>query len=400
MLKNSTEAEIVAKYRTDTLYTHEFAKGDGKYFTVVSEDENGVPDSIDYEHPYHPTKTRNRLKTTLTFIKQSGKITGISFKSFKNYKRDGWVEQEEQISFSYELFKKILGFLQLFEGLNLAEITERRIALAEDALPNIDPETRKKIKTLLLRKDGQTIIEELINSGIITSADIVNIGYRKKQLEVFHNLLNDSEYINVYRDENHITDTGIEKVWQFFFQKNNWIFGYGLDYRFLGILQKEAHIASTDLTGKDGAIGDFLLGCTKFTVLVELKRPDTPLFGKDRNRANSWTLSEDLIHGVSQILEQKASWQVFSDTNVAHNFNDDGEPIKQKTIDPKSVLIIGSAKQLEGENKEQQIKARTFELFRRDSRNLEIITFDELYERAQFIVNNSQKKPQTNDTIV
>ena len=33
---------------------------------------------------------------------------------------------------------------------------------------------------------------------------------------------------------------------------------------------------------------------------------------------------------------------------------------------------------------------KTFELFRRDSRNVEIITYDELYDRARFIVQGSE----------
>lgn len=34
------------------------------------------------------------------------------------------------------------------------------------------------------------------------------------------------------------------------------------------------------------------------------------------------------------------------------------------------------------------MKRKTLELFRRDSRNVEIITYDELLERASFIVLN------------
>jgi len=33
------------------------------------------------------------------------------------------------------------------------------------------------------------------------------------------------------------------------------------------------------------------------------------------------------------------------------------------------------------------IKAKTFELYRRNSRNIEILTYSELYERAYYIVN-------------
>ena len=294
--------------------------------------------------------------------------------------------QDEQIIFSFSFFKQIIDYLKLLSELNLADINERRITLAEDDLP-ADNETKKKIKTFLLRKDGQQIIEELLNSGIITSTDIVNIGYRKKQLEIFDKLLNDPDYIAIYKTENNITDERLEILWQHFFSKNDWIFGYGLDYKFLGILQKEAHISNTDLSGEDGVIGDFLLGCNKFTVLVELKRPDTDLF-KNKNRSNSWALSNELIDAFSQILEQKASWQIQAESNANNNYNDDGEIIKQKTIDPKTILIIGNSNQYSGETKELQIKAKSFELFRRDSRNIEIVTFDELFERAKFIAQH------------
>ena len=382
-----SEEEIVDNYRIDTLYTHKFKNEAGKYFTIVSRDENNVPDTIEAEHPY---PIRNKIKTTFTFIKENNKITKVSFKRFKYYKKKGYVVQDEQIVFSFSFFKQIIDYLKLLSELNLADINERRITLAEDDLP-ADDETKKKIKTFLLRKDGQQIIEELLNSGIITSTDIVNIGYRKKQLEIFDKLLNDLDYIDVYKTENKIIDERLEILWQHFFSKNDWIFGYGLDYKFLGILQKEAHISNTDLSGKGGVIGDFLLGCNKFTVLVELKRPDTDLF-KNKNRSNSWSLSNELIDAFSQILEQKASWQIQAESNANNNYNNDGEIIKQKTIDPKTILIIGNSSQYSGETKELQIKAKSFELFRRDSRNVEIVTFDELFERAKFIVEHKVNK--------
>lgn len=388
MLDNASEEDIVDNYRTDTLYTHAFKNQEGKYFTIVSKDANGVPDAVEVEHP---AVVRNKIKTTFTFIKKHNEITDVSFKRFKYYKKKGYVEQEEQIVFSYPFFKQIIGYLQMLSELNLADINERRIALADDAMPTIDEETKKKIKTILLRKDGQAIIEELINSGIITSGDIVNIGYRKKQLEIFEKLLNQSDYIETYKADNKIAGLGPEAVWQHFFSSNDWIFGYGLDYRFLGILQEQAHIAASDVSGKGSVISDFLMGCSKFTVLVEIKKPDTPLFGKSKNRSNAWALSDDLISALSQLLEQKASWQVSAATDTGGGFDSDGNPIKQKTVDPKSILIIGSAKQFEGEDKENLIKAKTFELFRRDSRNVEILTYDELFERASFIVSHKQK---------
>ena len=56
-----------------------------------------------------------------------------------------------------------------------------------------------------------------------------------------------------------------------FFNKNPWIFGYGLGYRFMGILQKEFSASGTEADGTGQVSGDFLIGDKKFTTFVELK---------------------------------------------------------------------------------------------------------------------------------
>ena len=183
-------------------------------------------------------------------------------------------------------------------------------------------------------------------------------------------------------------NTKDEVAWQYFFNKNNWIFGYGLEYRFQGILQKEFHASDTNASGKDGVIADFLMGDNNFTTFVELKLPTTEIFGKEKNRSNCWRLSNKFIDAISQILEQKASGQIKIET-TKELYNDEGELIKQHSYDSKTILIIGnwSEVKLSSDSKEiKKIKYKTFELFRRDSRNVEIITYDELYERAKFIV--------------
>ena len=70
-----------------------------------------------------------------------------------------------------------------------------------------------------------------------------------------------------------------------------------------------------------GVISDFLLADNNYTVIVEIKKPDTPLFRKNQqNRANSWKLSNELIESYSQILEQKASAQIKFETNQSKKF--------------------------------------------------------------------------------
>jgi hypothetical protein len=56
------------------------------------------------------------------------------------------------------------------------------------------------------------------------------------------------------------------------------------------------------------------------------------------------------------------------------------------TVLPRQVLVIGHLSQLEENGAFNAEKAQSFELFRRSITGLEILTFDELYERVRFIV--------------
>lgn len=226
-----------------------------------------------------------------------------------------------------------------------------------------------------IQGENRDKILQTLKSQNLTKEDLDIISGRKDGLEKFEIHLND---YSRWKESN----------WQDFFKNQTWIFGYGLDYRFLQILQREAHLSGTDLDGRNSVTGDFLAGCNNFTVLIELKRPDTPLFKQTQNRADSWKLSSELVDAVSQILSQKANWIIEGE---GENFNDAGELISQKTYDPKAILIIGNTRQFDGNAREIKIKMKTFELFRRNLRNIEIITFDELLERARFIVEHKSE---------
>lgn len=384
------EERAIGNFHTETIYSADFKNGAGRYFNIVTE-ENGDT-TVEYSSEY---PSRNRIKLTVTFIRAKGDIKDVTFKKFKEYTTKGvsrWEEQcfgpGEPMVFTHFSFEKVLQFLKLLTELDLANVNERRIALRESGGGEIEPETAKTIITLLRREGGEEIITELMRNGSVTSRDIVNLGYRKQQLETFRRLLNEAGAVEAYRAEHQIKSEQPEKTWQHFLGSNEWIFGFGLDYRFLGILQDEARLGVADVAGKGNPSGDFLLGAKEFTVLVELKTPETPLFKRRLNRTGSWQLSGELINAASQILEQKAKWQVRAESG--NLYDRQGRQISQRTADPKAILVIGLERSFESDTpKEREIKLRTFELFRRDSRNIEILTFDELYERAMFIVKHA-----------
>jgi len=66
------------------------------------------------------------------------------------------------------------------------------------------------------------------------------------------------------------------------------------------------------------------------------------------------------------------------------------EILKARTKNAKSILVIGSNNEFSDSTNpvESNLKKDTFELFRRGTNNVDIITFDELLERAKFITKS------------
>lgn len=369
MSEKATEDDVISNSKLEHLYNHDF--GNGRFFQVVFSDKNETH-----------IKLASRTLMKIVYLREKDNIEGIEI--VKEVSGD----EKQRIKFSKFDFQQLKSFLSFIDSIDLATINDRRIVLADNSFDVLDEETKKKIGTLLSGNDGGNLVKELLEDGIITNQDLVNTGYRKKQLEIFRRLLQEDTYLQEYKNEIEKSNTKDESAWQHFFNVNEWIFGYGLDYRFQGVLQKEFHASDTDASGSDGVIGDFLLGDNRFTTFVELKLPTTNLFGKEKNRSGAWRLSNPLIDSISQILEQKVSGTLKIET-TAELFDEKGDLIEQKAYDSRTILIIGNWAELQNLNDSAQtkkIKKKTFELYRRDSRNIEILTYDELYQRAKFII--------------
>lgn len=389
----AAEAEIVDNYRLDHLYTHPFRDGAGKYFTVVSKDDLGTPTVVEFEHPW---PTRTKVKTRLTFIKSDdgGRITDIEIKRFKFYARKGYVETDEDgITFSFPYFVGLVGFLQSLAGLNLNDVNERRIQLMSG--PGLDADTRKQFHTLAATPEGQDLIREVVRNGQLSGSDIVNIAYRKEQLGVFETLMSDDEAIAAYRAQHGIRKVGHEAVWQHFFEANTWIFGYGLNFVFNRPLEArdlESTVRGHDVTGA-GKRTDALLktaGVLSSLCLVEIKTPNTSLLEGEAYRADCWQASRELGGGIAQ--SQKTVQKTLENLPIEFRPTDtDGNPTGEilYSYRPKSFLLVGKLSQFVSDTGPNRERFASFELLRKNTIAPEIITFDELLERARFIVSKS-----------
>jgi len=377
-INKPTEEEVIRGSKTEHLYNHDF--GGGHYFQVVFEDEHQID-----------VKVAPKTMMKVVYINSKEDVEGIELIKLVN---DG---EKERIKFSNFNIAQLRAFLELITDIDLKEVSERRIKLTMSS--DLDDETIGLIKELLNNERGVGVIETILSSGVITNKDIVNTGYRLQQLENFERLLSgEKEWIS-YAENFKIESSKEEKVWQYFFKINPWIFGYGLDYRFNMILQDEFSASDSDADGSNTVITDYLMADNRYVTFVEIKKPSTPLFSGTKNRSRTWKLSTELIDSVSQVLEQKASGQVKVENEEL--FTEDGVKINQKAVDSKVILIIGDLnKEKENANNDREwaFKLKTFELFRRDSRNIEIITYDELFDRAKYISSGRIEEAETIET--
>lgn len=190
-----------------------------------------------------------------------------------------------------------------------------------------------------------------------------------------------SDRIAVVREfATHITNDDPEKFWQQFLSQNDWIFGFCLSYIFTTMVDREVYVGGTNINGHNGEICDFMAmseGNAKFTSLVEIKRPSTPLLSSRPTRGTTYGVSKELSDAVAQIQTYCYTWGTNS-SRRAYTFQTKNNSVP---VLPKGILVIGNTSELDSED-----KIRSFELFRRNLYNPEIITYDELLARAKFVV--------------
>lgn len=326
--------------------------------------------------------TGNIRKTQVSALitQDDKKIKRLTLQTFKTRAGD-CIESVEKDEFTFrsDEFTRLLGFLSQIEFVDLSNEEKFQI---ED----------------ISTKAGPKAIIDASDRGIVDRIKSMTEGQRNGLLEALQRSLTDEE-INIllgrkqgleeYEKHMRIQDWN-ERQWQDFFEREQWVFGYGLDYRVMRQFDREMTVGRGGADNRNRPVTDFLMNFTDYTVLVEIKKPDTPIFRTSRGgRAGTWEFSPEFMSAVSQIIEQKAEWLSYAQTGEHHN-KSGTEVLMARTRNAKSILVIGSRDEFSpSENlRDANVKRDTFELFRRETRGIDILTFDELLERARFITRS------------
>lgn len=243
-----------------------------------------------------------------------------------------------------------------------------------------------------LLNGNEVAISEALKTHV-TKKDIISIAYRKKQLDTFNRLLNDEAFFEYAKKEKNCSN---EALWQKFFEKNPWIFGYGLSYIYLSSLndKKIEQVVQGVQIGQHGKRVDGLLktrGAISNLCFVEIKTNTTDLLANTPYRSGCWAPSSELTGAVAQI-QGTVSYAMDSIKRNLNLTDSYGDPTGEElfNFNPKSFLVVGNLSQFSSDNGINHDKLRSFENFRSNLIRPEVITFDELYERARFIVAFSE----------
>jgi hypothetical protein len=181
-----------------------------------------------------------------------------------------------------------------------------------------------------------------------------------------------------------------EAYWQKLFEQHSWVLSQVCSQP-LVIIRGQAYVGGKNIDNRDGNIVDFLYrnGITDNATLIEIKTPVTTLMASKEYRNNTYRPSGELSGATQQLLVDRLSLIQDYDSltrDIEQNF---------RTFSPRSVLVIGNAER----QLDSRIKRQSFELYRSNLRDVDIVTFDELREKISLVIELLEGKPRRKETV-
>lgn len=231
-----------------------------------------------------------------------------------------------------------------------------------------------------------------------SAAEIKELKNRRDVVDTMQSWLDDHEAFAEAKN----AAGGAEKAWQNILEANPWVLGVGLGGRLYttwdeGKLEQTVRGANLHTSGKRADAFLVSNGLLRSVALAEIKHPDTPLLAKDQYRSDVYGISRQFSGAIAQAQEtvraakeSLAGWIAERDSEGGNT--GDGAYL----VEPRSFLVIGSMSDLfSTEGNRIDAKFRSFESFRSNLKAPEVLTFDELVERARWNVELAEKREAT-----
>jgi hypothetical protein len=343
----------LVNYHPNQLYTYPAKKG--AFATIVSESEEDLGEV--------EITPRCKLAVKAFYVSDQRDFGSLKITKLRFHKRFGW-QEDGHVQVNDCQAAQMAQLLSIISHLDLSNATKAKVSLE-----NVDIGA---LGTLLGTDKGAAIVKQLADAPELHH-DIYAVASKRAALAEFERMLGSD---------------ASEREWQTYFEANPWVFGHGLNYVFLDkVAAKLETVTTGSAFDRPGKRVDALMRTRAEIsqyVLIEIKRDATQLLRKDQYRSGCWTASDELSAAVTQT--QKTVFEFtrnrFHDVLKDEGGNDTGEAAY--SVEPRSFVVIGNLSELNGNDD----KIACFELFRRKLVSPEIVTFDELFQRARCIVHN------------
>ncbi|MDR7867302.1 MAG: DUF4263 domain-containing protein [Sporomusaceae bacterium] len=168
-----------------------------------------------------------------------------------------------------------------------------------------------------------------------------------------------------------------EDFWQKTFKNHSWVISQVFACPVV-IMKEKVYVGGKGIDNEGGKAVDFVYQnkVTENIVLIEIKTPQTKLIGSEY-RDDVYSISQSLSGTINQVLFYKDEFQ----KNYYSLCYKAGSSLS--VLNPKCVVIAGS---LENEMSDKA-KRSSFEIFRRELKDVEVITFDELFGKVKLLLN-------------
>lgn len=383
-MTDADEFEIHQHKRTDkTYFSPRIPIADGRTLRIASKvlDGEALVYAKEKGELVLRRTPRGRKEIVAKFLEDERHIGVLTIQSFNPE-----TGSPHATSFSF-VGDEIPRLLDFFETVRDFEFSgPEKVNITDDELRRL---TMSRAQAAALVRDNQELFAEVMKSAM-TKDDVVAFAYRRRQVEAFGRLLEDRSYFDEVKVKR--ACSGDEAVWQRFFERNEWIFGYGLSYLYVsGITPEklEQVVKGYDMLS-GGKRADAVMrtrGMVSALCFAEIKTHETDLLAAKPYRSGCWPPSTELVGAIAQVQGTVAAAMKHWETRCLPK-DTEGNPTGEEVfnIKPRAFIVIGTLAQLQTEHGANEEKMRSFELFRNSIEGVEILTFDELYERSRFIV--------------
>lgn len=281
------------------------------------------------------------------------------------------------------LFTEVSALYQLFESEGIP-LGQTRFVKANETVQALAQMTDEEITTVMSGQEslGASAVARLI--GWASDADNFSLMFDRLQrigegdllkLNTALGIANIKRALKIWFDNRRNDD---EEFWHAILAEQSFV----LEQIFhvpIVVIKSKAYVGGKSVLNRGGKIVDFLVknSVSSSVALVEIKTPMTPLLGGEY-RTGIYNVSSDLTGAVQQALCYRDSISR-ERTSLLREF-----PQSAEVFDPLCIVLIGNVRRELADDKDKQ---QAFELYRRQLSSIEIVTYDEMYDKMRRLVS-------------